>query len=300
MTPLALSCVVLPDQPPAELVARVRDVEQAGARTAWTYDHLSWGGLRGAPWFATVPLLAAAATATSRVRLGTQVATPNFRHPVPFAQEVMTLDHLSGGRIDLGVGAGARDFDARVLGQPELTLRERADRFEEWVGLLIRALEGGTADHAGRYYSAVDAVVLPGSLQRPHVPLTVAATGPRGMRLAAAHAEAWVTYGPYDRSLPPDEWLEAVSGQNARFDAALAEVAPHRSVRRIAQVALDEQRPFSDGDSYAALVDGLGAAGFDEVAVHWPRADGRGVPARVLDEVVALHRGRAAGGASGA
>jgi len=291
VTALALSCVVLPDSAPADFVARVRDVEQAGARTAWTYDHLSWGGLRGAPWFATVPLLAAAATATTTVRLGTQVATPNFRHPVPFAQEVMTLDHLSGGRIDLGVGAGARDFDARVLGQPELTLRERADRFEEWVSVLLRALPGGTTDHAGRYFRAVDALVVPGSLQPPHVPLTVAATGPRGMRLAAEHADAWVTYGPYDRSLPPDEWLTAVGEQNARFGAVLAEVAPHRAVRRIAQVALDEQRPFADADTYARLVQGLAAAGFDEVAVHWPRADGRGVPARALDAVLATHGG---------
>ena len=289
MSPLALSCVVLPDQPLAEFLARVRDVEQTGARTVWTYDHLSWAGLRGGPWFATVPMLAAAAVTTTTVRLGTQVATPNFRHPVPFAQEVMTLDHLSGGRVDLGVGAGARDFDARVLGQAELTLRERADRFEEWVALLVAGLPGGVTNHSGRYYTAVDAQTLPGSVQSPRVPLTVAATGPRGMRLAAEHADAWVTYGPYDRSLPPDEWLTAVAQQNESFAAVLGEVAPDRCVRRIAQVALDEQRPFADADTYAQLVQGLDDAGFDEVTVHWPRADGRGVPVDRLDDVVAAH-----------
>ncbi|MGI3783067.1 MAG: LLM class flavin-dependent oxidoreductase [Janthinobacterium lividum] len=290
-SPLALSCVVLPDSPPAEFVARVRDVEQARARTAWTYDHLSWGELREGPWFATVPLIAAAAAATGTVRLGTQVATPNFRHPIPFAQEVMTLDHLSRGRLDLGVGAGARDSDSRVLGQTELTMRERADRFEEWAILLLEALAGGVTDHAGPYYVAVDARTLPGCFQTPHVPLTVAATGPRGMRIAAEHADAWVTYGPYDRSLPPDEWLTEVGRQNERFSAVLDETAPHRAVRRIAQVAASEQRPFVDPGAYAQLVQGLADAGFDEVSVHWPRADGRGVPAKRLDDVVAVHLG---------
>lgn len=70
----------------------------------------------------------------------------------------------------------------------------------------------------------------------------------------------------------------------------LAEVAPHRRVRRIAQVALDEQRPFAETDTYARLVHRLADHGFDEVTVHWPRTDGRGVPVGRLDDVVAVHR----------
>ena len=87
-------------------------VEEWGFDHAWTYDHLAWRTLVDQPWFATVPLLAAAAAVTERIALGTWVASPNFRHPVPFAKDVMGLDDVSNGRFLLGVGAGGEGFDA--------------------------------------------------------------------------------------------------------------------------------------------------------------------------------------------
>ncbi|MFD3482240.1 LLM class flavin-dependent oxidoreductase [Streptomyces sp. NPDC058665] len=286
-----LSCLVLPDQTPAAFLAGVREAEQAGVRTVWTYDHLSWRDLADGPWLATVPLLAAAAGATSTVRLGAQVATPNFRHPVPFAKEVMTLDHVSAGRLELGVGAGAEDADARVLGQAPMTRKERGNRFEEWATLLATLLEQDRTDHRGVYYSAEDARMIPGCVQRPRVPLTVAAAGPRSMRVAALLGSAWVTYGPYRQSPAPTEWLAAIAEQSRSLDTAVAEVAPGKRIRRIAQVALDETRPFRDADTYRQFAQDVAAAGFDELTVHWPRSDGRGVPAAALDTVVATHAG---------
>ncbi|MFJ9589555.1 LLM class flavin-dependent oxidoreductase [Streptomyces acidicola] len=289
MTVPDLSCLVLPDQAPAEFLARVRDAEQAGARTVWTYDHLSWRDLADGPWFSTVPLLAAAAGATSTVRLGAQVATPNFRHPLPFAKEVMTLDHMAAGRLELGVGAGAEDADARVLGQAPLTRKERSNRFEEWATLLATLLEQDRTDFRGSFYSAEDARMIPGCVQQPRVPLTVAATGPRSMRLAALLGSAWVTYGPYRQSPAPQEWLAAIAEQNQSLGKVIAEVAPGKEIRRIAQVALDETRPFGDADTYRQFAEDVAAAGFDELTVHWPRPDGRGVPAAAIDMVVATH-----------
>ena len=82
--------------------------DRAGFHTAWTYDHIRWGGMPDGPWHAAVPVLAAAAAVTERVRLGTLVATPNFRHPVTLARDALALDDLSNGRLDLGLGAGSR------------------------------------------------------------------------------------------------------------------------------------------------------------------------------------------------
>jgi len=95
---------------------RWQAVEAYGYDHAWTFDHLAWRSLADSPWYATVPTLAAAALSTTTLRLGTWVATPNFRHPVPFAKELMTLDHLSGGRLNVGLGAGTDGFDATMLG----------------------------------------------------------------------------------------------------------------------------------------------------------------------------------------
>src|SRR3954470_1451698 len=77
--------------------------ERLGFHTGWTYDHLTWRDLRDGPWFSAVPLLSAVAAVTSTIRIGTLVASPNFRHPVPFAKELMTLDDVSAGRVTLGI-----------------------------------------------------------------------------------------------------------------------------------------------------------------------------------------------------
>ncbi|HZI97226.1 MAG TPA: LLM class flavin-dependent oxidoreductase, partial [Actinomycetales bacterium] len=109
---MRIGVVVLPQQRWAEAAARWRALEDMGFDHAWTYDHLAWRSLADEPWFATVPTLTAAALVTSRIRLGTWVASPNYRHPVTFAKELMSLDDVSGGRFELGIGAGGIGFDA--------------------------------------------------------------------------------------------------------------------------------------------------------------------------------------------
>lgn len=284
---MRLSALVLPDRHPAStFLAEVRAAESAGVRTVWTYDHLTWPLLAGNPWYGCVPLLAAAAVVTSRVRLGVQVATPNYRHPVPFAKELMTLDQLSGGRIDVGVGAGAEGPDARVLGSPPGTPRERMDRFAEWLGLLDELLCSPVTTVRGERYAAIDAHQLPGCVQSPRMPFTVAGTGPRSLRLAARHGQAWITYGPYGPAVGADEWFAALSQQGRQLDDALGE---SRSVRRIAQFAVTVTWPFESAGRYQDTVGRLEELGFDEVSVHWPRPDGLGVPAEALDFVTEAH-----------
>lgn len=95
--------------------------EEYGFHHAWTYDHLGWRSLVDKPWFDAVPTLTAAATVTSKIRLGTLVASPNFRHPAHFARELTALDDVSDGRFSVGLGAGGVGFDATVLGAAGLS-----------------------------------------------------------------------------------------------------------------------------------------------------------------------------------
>jgi alkanesulfonate monooxygenase SsuD/methylene tetrahydromethanopterin reductase-like flavin-dependent oxidoreductase (luciferase family) len=288
---LDLSALVLPDRhPPAAFLEDVRSAEDAGVRTVWTYDHLTWPQLAGSPWYGAVPLLAAAAVRTERVRLGTQVATPNFRHPVPFAKELMTLDQLTGGRLELGVGAGTEGPDAAVLGDPPRSLRERADRFAEWLGLLDQLLREPVTTVRGERFTAVDAHQLPGCVQQPRLPFTVAATGPRALALAARYGTAWVTYGPYGPQVEPADWFTALTEQSGRLTEVLAEQGrPATGLRRVAQFSLDTQWPFESAGRYADTLGRLADLGFDEVTVHWMRPDGRGLPATALPLVAAAH-----------
>src|SRR5258708_36228210 len=130
--------VMLADERWKQGARRWQQAEAYGFNHAWTYDHLGWRSLVDRPWFDAVPTLTAAATVTSRIALGTFVASPNFRHPVSFARQLTALDDISSGRMVLGLGAGSggSSFDARVLGGPELSPRERPHRFGEFAGLL--------------------------------------------------------------------------------------------------------------------------------------------------------------------
>ena len=92
---MRLGVLILPDRPWTEAQATWRRAEDLGFHHAWTYDHLTWRGLRDSPWHAAIPTLTAAALVTSRIRLGTLVASPHFRHPVAFAKELVTLDSIS-------------------------------------------------------------------------------------------------------------------------------------------------------------------------------------------------------------
>jgi alkanesulfonate monooxygenase SsuD/methylene tetrahydromethanopterin reductase-like flavin-dependent oxidoreductase (luciferase family) len=289
---LALSAIVLPDRdPPARFIADVQHAEAIGVCTLWTYDHLSWPALKERPWYASVPLLAAAALATTRVRLGTQVATPNFRHPVTFAKEIMTLDRMSGGRLDVGVGAGTEGPDAAVLGDPPRERRERTERFAEWLGMLDHLLTHQVSTVRGERFSAVEARQIPGCVQQPRVPLTVAAAGQRALRLAARFGQAWVTYGPYQREDDPESWFRAIGEQSdALTEALVASGRPASSVRRIAQIGLDVGWPFASAERYTDFLGRLAAMGFGEVSIHWPRTDdGRGLPSDALGFVAAAH-----------
>src|SRR4051794_22852626 len=190
---MRVGIVILPDQRWSVAGQRWRRAEELGFDHAWTYDHLGWRDLVDGPWFDAVPTLTAAATVTSRIRLGTLVASPNFRHPVHFARELTALDDISGGRVLLGVGAGGMGFDGAVLGREALTPRQRADRFTEFVHLLDLLLREERVTWQGEWYSAVDARTTPGCVQRPRLPFVVAANGPRTLRLAARYGQGWVT-----------------------------------------------------------------------------------------------------------
>jgi alkanesulfonate monooxygenase SsuD/methylene tetrahydromethanopterin reductase-like flavin-dependent oxidoreductase (luciferase family) len=267
--------VILPDARWSEAAGRWRRAEELGFEHAWTYDHLAWRSLRDDPWFAMVPTLAAAASVTERVRLGPLVASPNFRHPVPFAKELMALDDLSGGRLVVGLGAGGVGWDATVLGTPAWSPQERAGRFEEFVVLTDQLLRQPATTYDGRWYSADEARMVPGCVQQPRVPFAVAATGPRGLRLAATHGRTWVTTG--DRSSGPGpvtaaEGAAIVAAQIARLEEACEEVGRDpASIDRMVLTGAEFDDGLSSVEAFREVVGEYEAVGVTDLVVHWPR-----------------------------
>lgn len=268
--------VILPEHDWSEAAARWVAAEQLGFDHGWTFDHLMWRWLRAEPWFATVPTLGAVAAVTRSLQIGTLVASPNFRHPVTFAKEIMTIDNISQGRAICGIGAGTEGFDTRGLGATRLTADERMARFEEFVELSDHLLTNTSTTARGAYYQIDDVFVVPGCVQRPRVPFAVAASGRRGMRLAARFGQFWVTVGQpghyeerhYSAAIP------LLREQMSRLEEACAlEQRDSASMRRMVVAG-----PQIGGvlDSVGAFQDASGALtdiGFTDLVVFWPRAD---------------------------
>jgi alkanesulfonate monooxygenase SsuD/methylene tetrahydromethanopterin reductase-like flavin-dependent oxidoreductase (luciferase family) len=267
---MRIGIVILPDQRWSVAGRRWRQAEEYGFDHAWTYDHLGWRDLVDGPWFDAVPTLTAAAMVTRRIRLGTLVASPNFRHPVHFARELITLDDISQGRVMIGVGAGGVGFDSAVLGAPEVPPRVRVDRFAEFLHLLDALLRNERVTWSGEHYAAVDARSTPGPAQRPRPPFVVAANGPRALRLAAQYGDGWITTG--QSADEQETWWRSVEETARRFDDALT--AAGRGAAGVDRYLSLDSAPVYSLSSVDAFVDAVGRArqlGFTDVVTHWPR-----------------------------
>ena len=267
---MRIGIVILPDERWSEASRRWRRAEEYGFDHAWTYDHLGWRDLVDGPWFDAVPTLTAAAMVTSRLRLGTFVASPNFRHPVHFAREAHALDDISQGRLMLGVGAGGTGFDTDVFGDIPLTPGQRVDRFAEFLELFDQLLTQDHISYAGKYYRCVDARTRPGPVQQPRPPLIVAANGPRALRLAARHGDGWVTTGA--QALDDEAaWWRSVAEASERFGTAL-EQAGRTGVDRYLNLDSSPVYSLSSPQAFEDAVGKAGEFGFTDVLTHWPRA----------------------------
>lgn len=246
-----------------------RAAETYGFDHAWTYDHVGWRSLVDGPWFDAVPTLTAAAMVTSRIRLGTLVASPNFRHPVPFARSLLALDDISGGRLLFGVGSGGTaGYDNHVLGGLPLEPRPRVDRFAEFVGQLDSLLTNEHTSMAGHYYTSVEARSAPGCVQQPRVPFVVAANGPRSMRLAARFGQGWVTTGRGGSTV--EEWWAGVAELAKKF----ADIPGIEGLDRY--LSLDAAPVFSLSSVayFREAAERAASLGFTDVVAHWPREEG--------------------------
>ncbi|GAA0542161.1 LLM class flavin-dependent oxidoreductase [Paractinoplanes ferrugineus] len=169
-------------------------VDESGFDSCWVFDHLRpMGRDRTGDIFEAWTILAAMAQATRRVRLGTLVTGNGYRHPALLAKMAATVDHLSGGRLDVGLGAGGDPEADAMVGLPVAAPRERVERLDEAAAVLRLLWDTPVADFAGKHYQLAGAVADPKPVQRP-LPLWIASNGERlGLRVVAQRADGWLT-----------------------------------------------------------------------------------------------------------
>jgi alkanesulfonate monooxygenase SsuD/methylene tetrahydromethanopterin reductase-like flavin-dependent oxidoreductase (luciferase family) len=180
-------------------LAQVEDefglAEELGFDCAYLVDHLvDTDGPPDHPCLESWTLLAALAARTSRIRLGVLVTSMTFRHPAVLLKSAVTVDHISGGRLILGLGTGWHDDEHRRYGIDLPAPPQRVDRFEEAVELISLLMAQERTTFSGRYYRLEDAPLEPRPVQRPRIPILIAAHRPRMLRIAARFADQWDTF----------------------------------------------------------------------------------------------------------
>jgi alkanesulfonate monooxygenase SsuD/methylene tetrahydromethanopterin reductase-like flavin-dependent oxidoreductase (luciferase family) len=268
--PVNLGVCILPTSRWADARSTWIDLDTAGVNHLWTYDHLSWRDLRDGPWFGAMPLLSAVAAVTTKAKLGPLVASPNYRHPVTFAKEALTLADVSNERFICAVGAGGTGWDATALGQSAWSRKERTERFGEFVDTIVELFANENTTRSGTYYSAIDARMIP----QLRVPLGIAATGPIGLSVAAKHAHWWITFGDALRvgELSDAECLESVRAQIKGLDHACSEVQRDPGqIRRLLLTGSSQEPWMSSVESFLELAHTYAAIGITDIVLHAPQ-----------------------------
>ena len=275
----------------------VCDVASQHFDTFWISDHFMRGDtFRMECWTHMTWMAARYPTQT----VGTVVIGNSYRHPPLLAKMAASLQVFSHGRFILGYGAGSFGADARVLGYgPDgegWSAKERGERYRESVEILDQLLRGAAegrprTTYRGTYYSAVDARMEPGCVQRPRVPFGLAATGPLGLRTVVKHAQMWIaddtTAGRDGEGPTPADTWAALEKASRKLDAALEQEG--RDPATLPRLLLSGLSPLRTMESKARFDEVAGRAeelGFTDFVVHYPRESGAyATPADVLDEI---------------
>jgi alkanesulfonate monooxygenase SsuD/methylene tetrahydromethanopterin reductase-like flavin-dependent oxidoreductase (luciferase family) len=261
-----------------------RYLEELGFDSVWDSDHLANPrtvdpGFRLEGWTA----LAGLAAATSRIRIGILVTHVTYRHPAVLAKQALTVDHISDGRLELGMGPGGAPADHRIVGEPWWPPAERVQRFAEAVQIVDGILRGQLERFEGRYYQVDRPSLAPAAVQQPRPPLTLGVQGPRTLRLAASYADAWSTFGAPDPgpglagnlSRSVEEAMAVTKQRNDLLDTYCAEFGrdPATIVRSFVTGCTPDD-PWASAEAFADFVGRYREVGINEFILDWPPVRG--------------------------
>jgi F420-dependent oxidoreductase-like protein len=243
-----------------QLLERVRFAERAGFDTVWVFDHFKalYGDPKG-PCMEAWTLMAALAAATERIRFGALVTGVTYRHPSILATEAVTIDNVSNGRLDIGIGAAWFEGEHRELGIDFPPAPERAARLEEAIQVMKALMTTDGANFGGHYYRLENATYRPRPVQQPHPPIWVGAGGERlTIPIAARHADVWHGFGS----------VESLTRKSAIVDDHAERAGRNPSdISRSTNLSLSE--PWHEVRDTALA---LREAGFSYLIASWPDA----------------------------
>jgi len=248
------------------LVERWQRFEQLGFDSAWDCDHYVQPSRPTGPYFEGWTLLAGLAARTERIRIGVLVSCNTFRHPALLARQASTVDHISGGRLEVGLGTGWVEWEHEMYGIRYPDAPKRVAQFGEALEVLDMALRNEVISFSGEHFGLNDEKFRPGPVQQPRPPLTLAAHSPKMLRLIAPHVDRWNSMGS------PEE----MRGRNERLTDALLAAGRDpatviRSVLHVPSITPDEH-PWDSVEAFTDFAGRYREAGMTEIILQPPPA----------------------------
>lgn len=254
--------------PMGELTGRWQEAERLGFDVVWNCDTVVEPDRPRHAMFDGPTTLTLMAATTSEIRVGTLVSSLYFRQPVTLAKATMTLDQLTGGRIELALGVGDPSAGGPVAGI-NWSPAEQVARFREFVELTDLLLSQEVTAYDGAYYRCTDAEIIPAPIQRPRPPITIAAHGPKMLAIAARFADGWSSWGGYGVETEAD-FYKVTAERCVRFDELLDREGRHPETIRHSVVCFPPLTPWESPDYFTEMVGRFRSCGIDEFVLYWP------------------------------
>ncbi len=263
-------------------IERWQLIEALGFDCAWVADHFVHFLHPKEPWFEGWTLLAALANHTTNIRVGTLVTCFAFRNPAFLARQALTVDHISNGRLELGLGAGlsgGNDPSYTMTGVKDWIPSERLARFREVVEILDKCLSNRVTTYNGRYYKLQETTLYPPPIQQPRPPITIGANKRSMLKIAARYADTWNSI-PGGWKQPLDEKLKNTHIRNELINKHCEKIGRdpstlRRSVLIYEPVYLTKESIFDSLETFQEVVSSYQDIGITELIFSYPDSDKR-------------------------
>ncbi|MFW9944004.1 MAG: LLM class flavin-dependent oxidoreductase [Candidatus Sifarchaeia archaeon] len=264
--------ITLQSQPWRVIAESWKHIEELGFDSAWVADHFLNYRMPTRPYFEAWTLLSGLAAVTEKIRVGTLVTAAPLRHPAVLARQALTTDHISSGRLNLGIGTGVAGslgetvYD--MIGIEDWGPTERIARFREQIQILDKLLSERVSSYSGKYYRLKDVAMYPAPVQKPRPPITVGSIGPKTLKIAAEFADTWNTFG--GRELDREEMYDTVTTQSQLVDDYCKELGRNPASLRRSILVVGSGELMESDDKFSSYFDRYSDIGFEEFIIYYP------------------------------
>ncbi|MHA2034951.1 MAG: LLM class flavin-dependent oxidoreductase [Promethearchaeota archaeon] len=254
-------------------VERWKLIENLGFDSIWLGDHFTDPVNYTGHWFESWTLLSALAVVTEKVRLGTLVTSMPLRRPAVLARQALTIDHISNGRLEIGLGTGGRrDPVHNMLKIEDWDGSQRVERFKDQVEIIDKLLRQSTASYDGKYYQLDNAAMNPPTIQKPRPPIVIAAMRKSMLKIAAKYADTWNSFGSEDWRAPAEKIFDNTKKRIELLDKYCKELNrnPDTLGRSLMFYTRHGRAILESEENFRSVINSYKEIGIDEFIIYFP------------------------------